>query len=211
MSSDIFILLVLTLNPFKSRVMNIQKFLFVTVLFFSTLNAGNAQSSQAGDITIQAGIGLLPTYFKDASNVKVIPVQAAISYKLLDFLSIGAFAGYSEYQSNVQEMYNGSTFQTTTESILGGARIAAHAKGMNKVDIYGGFQVGYSKPTVTTQVLSVSEANGGNNVGPRAKVRDEFVYSGFLGATTYLTKNIGLYGEIGFGISLINVGATLKI
>lgn len=190
--------------------MNIQKFLFATVLFFSIFNAGNAQSSQAGDLTIQAGIGLLPTYFKDASNVKVMPVQAAISYKLLDILSIGAFAGYSDYESNVQEMHDGSTFQTRTESILGGARIAAHAKGMNKVDIYGGFQVGYSKPTVTTQVLTASEASGGN-IGPRAKVRNEFVYSGFLGATTYLTKNVGLYGEIGFGISLVNVGATLKI
>lgn len=190
--------------------MNIQKFLLTAVLAFSFFNAATAQSSQKGDLTIQAGIGLLPTYFQDAGTTKVLPVNAAVTYKFLDVLSLGAFAGYSSYDSKVQETFDGSTFQTTTESILGGARIAAHAKGMEKFDVYGGFQVGYSKPTVTTTVLQATEANPGD-IGPRAKVREEFVYSGFVGATGYITENLGIYGEIGYGISLFNIGATLKI
>ena len=190
--------------------MNIQKFLFTAVLAFSFFTGINAQSSQKGDLTLQAGIGLLPTYFQDAGSLKTLPVNAAVTYKFLDVLSVGAFAGYSSYESSVQEMYDGSSYKTTTESILGGARVAAHARGMEKVDIYGGFQVGYSKPTRTTEVLTASEANAGE-IGPRAKVREEFVYSGFVGATAYVNKNIGLYGEIGYGISLFNVGATFKL
>ncbi len=185
--------------------MNIQKFLIVIVCLVFCLNI-NAQTVKKGDITIQAGVGLLPTYFLDASETLVPPMQGSISYRFMDILSVGAFAGYSEYKSTPQNHSDGSINQYHTSSILGGMKVAAHATKIHNWDIYGGFQLGYSKPTVTNNIIVASERRI-----PEPKVSEEFVYSGFIGATGYITDRIGIYGEMGYGISLFNAGVSIKL
>lgn len=185
--------------------MNIQKFLIAIVCLIFSLNI-NAQTVKKGDITIQAGVGLLSTYFLDASETLVPPVQGSISYRFMDMLSVGAFAGYSEYNSTPKQNYDGSVNQYHTSSILGGVKVAAHATKIHNWDVYGGFQLGYSKPTVTNNIIVASERRL-----PEPKVREEFVYSGFIGATGYITDRIGLYGEMGYGISLFNAGVSIKL
>lgn len=185
--------------------MNIQKFLIAiicTIVSFSI----SAQTVQKGDITLQAGVGLLPTYFLDASETVVPPVTFSASYRVLEMLSVGAFGGYSEYNSLPNQNFDGSVNQFHSKSFLGGVKVAAHATSIEKWDIYGGFQVGYSKPEVVNNVLKASESRL-----PTPKVREEFVYSGFIGATGYITNKVGLYGELGYGISLANVGVTFKL
>lgn len=185
--------------------MNIQKFLITIVCFVFCLNI-NAQTVKKGDLTIQAGIGLLSTYFLDASETIVPPVQASVSYRFMDMLSVGAFAGYSEYNSTPQHHYDGAINQYHSTSILGGVRAAAHATKIHNWDVYGGFQLGYSKPTITNNILVSSERRL-----PESKVREEFVYSGFIGATGYITDKVGIYGEMGYGISLFNAGVSIKL
>jgi len=185
--------------------MNIQKFLIAIVCLLFTLNI-NAQTVKKGDITIQAGVGLISTYLLDASETLVPPVQASVSYRFMDMLSVGAFAGYSEYNSAPQERFDGSVNQFHTSSVLGGIRAAAHATQIHKWDVYGGFQLGYSTPTVTNNIIVPSE-----NRLPAPRVRQGFVYSGFIGATGYITEKIGIYGEMGYGISLLNAGVSIKL
>lgn len=185
--------------------MNIQKILIALICIAFSLNI-NAQTVKKGDITIQAGVGLLPTYFLDASETLVPPMQASVNYRFLDMLSIGAFGGYSEYNSVPKNNYDGSVNQYHTVSYLGGGKIAAHATKIHNWDIYGGFQLGYSKPVVTNNIIVASETRT-----PEPKVREEFVYSGFVGATGYITDKIGIYGEMGYGISLFNAGVSIKL
>jgi len=185
--------------------MNIQKFLIAIVCLVFSLNI-NAQTVKKGDVTIQAGVGLLSTYFLDGSQTLVPPVQASVSYRFKEILSVGAFAGYSEYNSNPRENFDGSVNQFHNSSVVGGLKIAAHATKIHNWDVYGGFQIGYSKPTVTNNIIVASEAKI-----PAPRVREEFVYSGYIGAIGYINENIGIYGEMGYGISLFNAGVSLKL
>lgn len=186
--------------------MNIQKLLYTALIlvFFSTFSI--AQDGSKGETTFQIGVGLVPTYFMDGSGAVVPPIQAAIDYKFLNFLSAGAFVGYSSYEGAIKENFDGALYQTNTKTLMGGVRLGAHATKIKNWDIYGGVQVGYAKPNVEQVVHEAGESRL-----PTFKVKQGTVYSGYLGAAGYITKNIGFYGEAGFGISLLKAGIIYKL
>ena len=185
--------------------MNIQKFFFV-VLFTIVSITLSAQILEKGDITFQAGVGLLPTFFLDASETVVPPISLTANYRFLNALSVGGYAGYSEYNGVPNENFDGSVNQFSSKSFLGGLRLSAHSTKVKNWDVYGGFQVAYSKPSVVNNIIVPSESPI-----PETRVNEGFLYSGFIGATGFVSKNIGLFGELGYGISLVNLGVTLKL
>lgn len=186
--------------------MNIQKLLSTALIlvFFSTFSI--AQDSPKGETTFQIGVGLIPTYFMDGSGTVVPPIQAAVDYKFLNFLSAGAFVGYSSYEGAIKENFDGALYQTNSKTLMGGVRLGAHANKIENWDIYGGVQLGYSKPTIEQVVHEAGESRL-----PTFNVREGAVYSGYIGAAGFISKKIGFYGEAGFGISLLKAGVIYKL
>ena len=157
-------------------------------------------------MTAQASIGLLPTYFMDVNETITPPIQLGVDYKLANAVSIGAFAGYSDYKSEAIENLDGSVYATATKSKMAGVRLGVNTTNMDKWEVYGGFQLAYALPDVEYTILVAGEQRF-----PRPKVREGFVYSGFIGVTGFVTDRIGLFGEVGYGISLINAGVKTKL
>ncbi len=186
--------------------MNYFKAIFSAIFILSAITFTNAQTTSKGDLTANAGIGLLPTYFMDLNETVTPPIQLGLDYKLADALSIGAFAGYSDYKGQVIENSDGSIYTANTKSKMAGVRLAVNTINMDKWEVYGGFQLAYSLPDVEYITIEPGEQRF-----PRPKVREGFVYSGFVGVTGYVTERIGFFGELGYGVSLINAGVKTKL
>ena len=186
--------------------MNYFKAILVTIIIFSTSTITEAQTIKKGDLTASASIGLLPTYFMDGGTTITPPLQIGVEYRLAKVFSVGAFAGYSNYEGAPYENLDGSAYQVTTETMMAGIRAGVHTASFEKWDIYGGFQLGYATPNIEYTILNLGEQRF-----PRPKVRKGLVYSGYVGVTGNLTERIGIFGEFGFGISLISAGVKTRI
>ncbi len=186
--------------------MNYLKAILAATIILSTITITQAQSINKGDLSASASIGLLPTYFMDGGTTITPPVQVGAEYRIAEVISIGAFAGYSNYEGLPYENLDGSVYQVSTESMMAGLRLGVHTTTFDKVDLYGGFQVGYATPSVEFNVL-----NPGEQRFPRPKVREGLVYSGYVGIAGSITDRIGVFGEIGYGISLISAGVKTRI
>jgi len=186
--------------------MNYPKVILAAIIIFSTITITQAQSVKKGDLTASASIGLLPTYFLDGGKTITPPVQVGVEYRIANALSIGAFAGYSNYDGAPYENADGSVYQVSTESKMAGLRLGVHTTTSDKWELYGGFQLGYATPNIEYAIL-----NPGEQRFPRPKVREGLVYSGYVGINGSITDKIGAFGEIGYGISLINAGIKTRI
>ncbi len=186
--------------------MNYLKAILAATIILSTITITQAQSIKKGDLTASSSIGLLPTYFMDGGTTITPPVQVGAEYRLAEVISIGAFAGYSNYDGLPYENLDGSVYQVSTESMMAGLRLGVHTSAFDKWDLYGGFQLGYTTPNVEFTVL-----NAGEQRFPRPKVREGLIYSGYVGIAGSITDRIGVFGEIGYGISLISAGVKTRI
>lgn len=179
----------------------------------TTLTAQNTRFEK-GDIEISAGVGVLPTFFADQSKTIVPPLSARIGYRVSNNLSLAAYAAFSSSETNQIDLPDGSVTHYENDFLIVGIRGAAHTNRLDNWDIYGGFLLGYNIPEVT-------ENRTFNTNGDAAPVEDApsfsrppentFTYSGFVGASYYFGKRLGAFAEVGYGISLLNVGLNLKI
>ena len=94
-----------------------------------------------------------------------------------------------------------------------GIRGAIHALRAERFDVYGGFMLGYNMPN--TEVTQVAQPKGVTPNGLRPsfsrEATNQMIYSGFIGASYLPGRNIGVFGEIGYGISLFNAGLHWKL
>ncbi|HMQ63142.1 MAG TPA: hypothetical protein PKE06_20835 [Flavilitoribacter sp.] len=166
-----------------------------------------------GNVEFAAGIGVLPTYFKDKATTVVPPVSARLDVRVTPGFTLGAFAGYSSYTKEKLSAPSGAVTHIENESLMIGLRAAMHALRVTNTDIYGGFQLGYEIPNVNTVATQVPTDSPRDDIQPSFSrpAENKLVYSGFIGASHYLTKRVGFYGEVGFGISVLNVGLTWKL
>ncbi len=185
--------------------MNYLKLISLTIALSISVSHSKAQTRK-GDLIFNLGIGVLPTYFMDANQTVMLPIQAGIDYKLSDVFSIGIFTGYSAYNSLPVENRDGSVYTTANKSKMSGLKLGFNSTNLKKWELYGGFQFAYSMPDVEYTTLVPGEQRF-----PRPKIRKGLIYSGYLGATAFVSNRIGIFGEIGYGISLVNLGIKTKI
>ncbi|WP_317898352.1 hypothetical protein [Aurantibacillus circumpalustris] len=126
------------------------------------------------------------------------------------YLGVGAYVGFiTSYSRN--DNYNNTTYyyEHRWNYMMIAARGVYHWDVLNfkKGDIYGGVLIGVRITTYTYK----SNSNDPNiNIYKRNDAGVLPAGSVFAGARWYLTKNIAVFGEAGYGVSLLNGGITLK-
>ncbi len=152
-----------------------------------------------GDMAVQAGIGLIPVwgYYGDMT-VPPISVSFDMAYPVAELpLSFGGYVGYS---ASDYEYYSGSGWKYTY--IMLGAKAAYHVDfDIDKLDTYAGILLGYN-------IVSVEEY--GTSWAGYSASGSFFSYGGYVGARYFFTPNLAAFGEFGYSIGLINLGATYK-
>ncbi|MCC6723738.1 MAG: hypothetical protein IT258_04460, partial [Saprospiraceae bacterium] len=107
-------------------------------------NSVFAQSSKStpSRISLSAGVGLFPTYYKSDENKGILPLNFKVGYDISKAFSLGLMFGYSSSKSN-SDIFGegGSTYITNRTKVLG-LRAEFHKEFGDKVIGYGGSMVG---------------------------------------------------------------------
>ena len=168
----------------------VKKFLLISGLFLTVLSAAHAQDIfRKGTQFVNAGIGL----------GSYIPVEVSYERSILDGLikgengaiGVGAYLGY----------YGDTEYDWRYSHYVIGARGAFHYQFIPKLDTYGGLMIGYN-------IASVKWVGEGESVGSASA--SELGYALFVGGRYFFKPNLGVYGELGYGVAYLSAGVTLK-
>jgi hypothetical protein len=155
-----------------------------------------AQEFSKGDKVVNLGVGL-GTYlgYTGYSN-KVTPISGSFEYGLFDNLfdehsaiGVGGYLAYTSWGSK-------SSNNWTVSDFILGARGTFHYQFVEKLDTYAGLMFGYD-------VVSYSNAS--------AELAGSGVASSFFaGARYHFTRNLAVFGELGYGIAALELGISIK-
>jgi len=170
----------------------IKSLIFFLLTGFSWNVFAQDEAFNKDDMIINAGVGL-GTYISDKGlSMTVPPISASFEYGIVDLfggrggIGVGGYAAYLLRKSN-DGNYNVGNF-------IIGPRGLFHYQFVEKLDTYAGVMFGYD---VVSSSHEVPSASG-------------FSSTFFLGARYYLTSNIGFFGELGYGVSPLQLGFTFK-
>lgn len=188
--------------------MRTMKTVFLLLGLVATISL-QAQTYSKGQKDLHLGIGLLSFYYGSGYNRIIPPINASFEVGITDNIGVGGFVGVSTAKSRYNSIFFTGDYGWRYTWITVGARGAYHFDILNdpKFDTYAGAMLGvhivrstfYSNdPLITSSGLSPS-SNGGAS------------WSFFGGCRYQFSDKLGVYGELGYGYSLLNVGLRLKL
>ena len=187
-----------------------KKILLLSIAVFVCMQWVNAQNlrPKKNYLDINAGLGILPTFIKDAGKAKVLPLSLSADYQVVEHFSVGAFAGYSVTETDVRALSDGSTAQWENRFSIFGLRLAARSSQLGPWSIYGGLSAGYSVSKIDLKQGELEKVKAEKNI---RDVSGKTVITGFLGGRYSFTPRVGIFGELGYGVSLASVGLSVRI
>lgn len=187
--------------------------LVATMISLMMIQTANAQcSAKKGPCKktdfweVQAGAGLLPTFLKDKTQSMMPPVLLGTSYRLRTNISLGLQVGTSI--SEAQRTLPGETSPSLHRNhyTTVGLRAAAHTTTLNRWEVYGGMMAGYGISRV-----EIREIGQQKSPEPSEKYTKEKVYlSAFLGGRYAVTPKLGVFTELGLGVSVLTGGVSWR-
>lgn len=182
-----------------------KKLLGITLLLLTISSFG--QGYAYGDNILGVGLGIGSTFNTSGASVKVPPILLYYEAGIHDHIAVGGFLGFSSSGGSTQTRnYN---YKYTYNYTIIGARGAYHfgylLGTVDNFDLYGGLSLGYAilsskieQPSGAPEYPSTA-SNGGLYLGA------------YAGARYYFNSSVGVFGEIGYSISVIQVGAVFKL
>lgn len=189
-----------------------KKLISFVVLFIcgASLTIGAQQIFSKGDKVVNVGLGIGSYYGGTGYSSSIPPLSVSFEQGIIDGLldgkgSIGV-GGYLGYSANKWETSaGGDTYGYKYSYMMLGARGAFHYHFVDKLDTYTGLMLGYnvvgSKYFGTDMGSNTPEASSASGIG----------YSAFVGARYHFNDKFAAYGEIGYGISALELGISIKL
>ncbi len=165
---------------------------------------------QKGQTDLFMQVGVLPTYLMDKAKIVLPPIGLRAEHRFGRQYSFGVEVAHSVSQKTdfftpteeVREYQNTSYFV--------GLRNAVHCdcQRAENIDLYGGLTLGYNLTYMEVLNGEFGPPEWHRDIRPR---RGSLTYSGFLGIRYACGPWLSLSGEIGFGVSLVQLGVGIKI
>jgi hypothetical protein len=189
-----------------------KRLLAFVVLFIcgASLTVGAQHIFSKGDQAVNLGLGIGSYYGGDGYTGSIPPLSVSYEKGIIDGLldgkgSIGV-GGYLGYSANKWETsINGDTYGYKYSYMMIGARGAFHYQFVDKLDSYGGLMLGYNV---------VGSKYFGTDLGsykPEASSASGIGYSAFVGARYHFSDKFAAYGELGYGISALELGISIRL
>lgn len=187
-----------------------KKYFFLAVTVFISATQLNAQSFTKGSGVLSAGIGLGSALgsFSYGSQTPAISVQYEKGLWETSgpgTISVGGYLGLKTYKYSGG--YGSYKYTQKWSYRVIGIRSAYHYNGIDneKLDVYGGVMLSYNllnyKYSDNDSYADYQYAGSyGNAAG----------FTAYVGGRYYIGKNFGLFAELGYGVSYLNMGAALK-
>jgi hypothetical protein len=160
-------------------------------------------------VDLNLGIGVLPTFVKDHGKAKMLPMTLTADYKFTENFSLGLAGSYSITESGLYQFRDGTTAQWRNKFSTITLRAAAHSRLINDcLNIYGGLNVGYTNSAIEMMQGEEKKIKAERGIG---RTGSNFLYTAFLGTRYCLGEKVGLFGEVGFGVSIATVGVSVRL
>ncbi len=176
------------------------------LLFTNQTIAQNANFSK-GQTDINIGIGLFATMYGSGVNTSIPPVGFSLDKGITDKFSVGGYLGFSTAKSDVISFSDGTEASWKFKYIVVGARGSYHFKLIDKMDTYAGLMLGWNAAKATfssndpaLEALIDTEPSAGG-----------FTWAAHIGARYSINEKIGAFAELGYGVSVLTIGATIKL
>jgi hypothetical protein len=177
--------------------------LLVVVAFTMTQMLAQESTFAKGDKVLNLAIGFGGRWTGTYMKTSVPPISASFEVGVKDGVlekgSIG-IGGYFAYSSHKWE-YSGWGWKIT--DIIIGARGTFHYPLVNKLDTYTGLLIGYDISTEKETGTPIVGYDYNSSYGGLS-------YAWFVGARYYFTDKFAALGELGVGITYLNLGVALK-
>ncbi len=182
-----------------------KKFALVLTIILLSLSQLIAQDTfMKGDKVINLGIGIGSTLYSGIGNKSTVP-PLSVSYEVavLDnifdkgVIGVGGYIGYQSYK------WKDGWYGYKYSNLILGARGAFHYPLAEKLDTYVGLMVGFnvaSSKWIGTGTDRFAHSSSGGLIG-----------SLYVGGRYFVGKHFGLMGELGYGITYLNLGLTYKL
>lgn len=154
-----------------------------------------------------ASIGLLPTFVKDITRSEVPPVAIAVDYRFNRRFSAGLFGGYTQAMSNPDLFRDGQPMTFNTKFSMIGARFAVHSTKFERWDVYGGFGMNYTHTNIEVTYGDLEKLKKHKRFDPS---KGRVMMSAFVGSKFAVNPSFSIFGEVGYGISLLNLGVSKR-
>lgn len=177
-------------------------------MFFSA----SAQNFKSGDQHLHLGVGFINWFYNSSYFGIVPPVTASYEIGIADLdgigsIGVGPFVGFSTARTQKYDYGNGKYWYRYSYFSFG-ARGAFHFDILDddRFDTYAGLMVGY-----TVSSFTYNDSNNGTNVY-NYDGDSGFLNRALFGGIRYkASEKLRLFGEIGYGFSLVSVGLDFKI
>lgn len=158
-------------------------------VFASSPSADVESTFRQGDKVLNFGIGLGSTYrVYGWDRMRVPPVSLSAEFGAIDdfivedlTLGVGAYFGFSS--------------TTYYNNIFAAGRAAVHYPLIENFDTYAGLMIGI-RPSISTATYRSNHFY--------------FLSSWFAGGRYYLNDSFAVFGELGWGVSYLTIGAAIK-
>lgn len=178
------------------------------VMFFITLSSLQAQTYVKGQQDLHLGVGLGSTFYGGGFRSVLPPINIAYEKGITENIGVGAYAGYAAARYNYGG-FNTYNYHWNYNYIILGARGAYHYDlfKIPKLDTYGGLMLGFTiaRATFHSNDPYIDETN---YTSPSS---GGITWSGFIGARYKIKEKLGAYAELGYGVSVLNLGLHLKL
>ena len=182
-------------------------FFGIGLVIFSLFPAArvHAQAFEAGSNVISAGIGFGSAIGNGYSyGSQGIGLSATYERGIWEagpgVISLGGYLGYKTFSYTYG--YGGNVYSSHWNYTIIGARGAYHFTGLNveNLDLYAGLMLSFDN-------LSYSSDN---NLPGAGSYNSLIELTPFAGARYYFSPNWAVYGELGYGVSILSLGASYK-
>jgi hypothetical protein len=183
--------------------------LFTIVLCIPQLMHAQEPAINLGDKFVNLGLGLGSVRYTGTGYRGTIP-PLSISYESIirdeilekGYIGIGAYLGFSSYKWTYS--FWGEDWGYRYTNIIPGARGSFHYPVIEKLDTYTGVMLGYEIISSRT----IGTIDPGYNYRANAS---GFVWSWYAGGRYFISDRFILMGEIGYGITYLNIGIALNL
>lgn len=177
-----------------------RKVIFTLVFAFFAVSS-QAQVFQKGTNMVNVGIGF-GTTLGGSGNARPA-ISASFEHGQWEVGGPGVIS-WGGYVGNTGFSYGSGGYKMKWNYTIVGARAAYHYNGFEdapNLDVYGGAMLSYNILSFSDSSGILSGANSyGSNLG----------FTGFLGGRYMFSDKLGAFAELGYGISTVNVGLTIK-
>jgi hypothetical protein len=186
--------------------------LLLFLIINSCLNSTEAQSLAVGDNDLNAGIGFVPTWIKPGYYSVLPPISISLDHGLRDdwgkgVFTVGGLIGVARYAQEKQWHDTAEyTYGYKYISTIFAARATYHYPLFAGLDTYIGLMGGFRVNTndhYGTWPSGINDMDTDANFIPVGRI--------FVGAKYSFTNRFSGFGELGYGISYVTLGVSLKL